>query len=131
MIKLRFAAPILLGAILVPTGIGFAQDGRHGENLPPGTTCPVTGATFTATTAASPEATRNPDMNDAGKPASAGAFSNKDWWPNQLDLKILHQNSPAGNPLGEGFDYAEEFKKLDLDALTKDVDALMTTSQDW
>jgi catalase-peroxidase len=56
---------------------------------------------------------------------------NRDWWPNQLNLKILHQNSPMGNPLGEEFNYAEEFKKLDLDALKKDLYALMTDSQEW
>jgi len=57
--------------------------------------------------------------------------SNKDWWPNQLNLKILHQNTPAGNPLGGAFNYAEEFKKLDFKALKKDLTALMTDSQDW
>src|SRR5260370_21940672 len=59
------------------------------------------------------------------------ARSNRDWWPNQLNLEILHQNSPLSNPMGEGFNYAEEFKKLDLDALKKDIEAVMTTSQDW
>ena len=54
-----------------------------------------------------------------------------DWWPNQLNLQILHQNSTKSNPLGEGFNYSEEFKKLDLDALKKDIVELMTTSQDW
>ena len=58
-------------------------------------------------------------------------MSNRDWWPNQLNLKILHQNSPLSNPMGKEFNYAEEFKKLDLDALKKDIDAVMTTSQDW
>ncbi|MFC1581034.1 catalase/peroxidase HPI [Thermodesulfobacteriota bacterium] len=62
---------------------------------------------------------------------SAGAMSSQDWWPNQLNLKILHQNSAKGNPMGEEFNYAEEFKKLDLDALKKDLEALMTDSQDW
>ncbi|MFT5468428.1 MAG: catalase-peroxidase [Verrucomicrobiales bacterium] len=62
---------------------------------------------------------------------AAGAMSNRDWWPNQLNLGILHQNSAKGNPLGEQFDYAEEFKKLDLDALKKDLAELMTTSQEW
>ena len=57
--------------------------------------------------------------------------SNRDWWPNQLNLKVLHQNSPMANPMGEEFNYAEEFKTLDLDALKKDIDAVMTTSQDW
>ncbi len=58
-------------------------------------------------------------------------FSNRDWWPNQLNLKILHQNSPAGNPMGPDFNYAEEFQKLDLEALKKDVTQVMKTSQDW
>ena len=58
-------------------------------------------------------------------------MSNQDWWPNQLNLKILHQNSPLSNPLGKDFSYAEEFKTLDLDALKNDIDELMTTSQDW
>jgi len=57
--------------------------------------------------------------------------SNRDWWPNQLNLKILHQNPPMGNPMGEEFDYAEEFKTLDLEALKKDIERVMTTSQDW
>ncbi|MCB1097467.1 MAG: catalase/peroxidase HPI [Verrucomicrobiae bacterium] len=62
---------------------------------------------------------------------AAGAMSIGDWWPNQLNLQILHQNSTKSNPLGEGFNYSEEFKKLDLDALKKDIVELMTTSQDW
>ena len=57
--------------------------------------------------------------------------SNHDWWPNQLNLTILHQNSSLSNPMGEAFNYAEEFKKLDLQALKKDLYALMTNSQDW
>ena len=60
-----------------------------------------------------------------------GTTSNQHWWPNQLNLKILHQNSPLSDPMGKEFNYAEEFKTLDLDALKKDIDALMTTSQDW
>ncbi len=62
---------------------------------------------------------------------TAGAFSNADWWPNQLNLKILHQNSPETNPYGPDFDYAKEFKSLDLDALKKDLTDLMTNTQDW
>jgi catalase-peroxidase len=62
---------------------------------------------------------------------AGGGTSNRDWWPNQLNLKILHQHSPMSNPMGEAFNYAEEFKKLDLEALKKDLYALMTDSQDW
>ena len=57
--------------------------------------------------------------------------SNRDWWPNQLNLKILHQHQPAANPLGESFNYAEAFKSLDLDAVKKDIFELMTNSQEW
>jgi catalase-peroxidase len=63
--------------------------------------------------------------------ARAGAQGNRGWWPNQLDLGILHQHAPASNPMGEAFDYAEEFKSLDLDAVVADLRALMTDSQDW
>ncbi|BBO90395.1 catalase/peroxidase HPI [Desulfosarcina ovata] len=73
--------------------------------------CPVTGRT--------------------SKPIAGGGTSNRDWWPNQLNLKLLHQHSNLGNPMGEAFNYAEEFKKLDLDALKKDLYALMTDSKDW
>ncbi|MEN1759186.1 catalase/peroxidase HPI [Anoxynatronum sibiricum] len=63
--------------------------------------------------------------------AAGGGTANRDWWPNQLNLKMLHQNPPARNPMGEGFNYAEEFKKLDLAAIKQDLYALMTDSQDW
>jgi catalase-peroxidase len=62
---------------------------------------------------------------------AAGALSNDEWWPNQLNLKILHQHSPKSDPMGEAYDYAEEFKKLDLAAVKKDLHVLMTTSQEW
>ena len=62
---------------------------------------------------------------------AAGAMSNGDWWPEQLNLKILHQNSAKGNPMDKGFNYPAEFKKLDLVALKKDIETLMVTSQDW
>jgi len=73
--------------------------------------CPVTGMT--------------------NKQATGQVRSNRDWWPNQLNLKILHQHSPLSNPMGKGFNYAEEFKSLDLAAVKKDLQALMTDSQDW
>jgi catalase-peroxidase len=71
-------------------------------------TCPVTGS------------------NGNGK-----ARTNRDWWPNQLDLSVLHRNHPLGDPMGAEFDYAEEFKTLDLDAVKRDIDEVMTRSQDW
>ncbi|HEU5005508.1 MAG TPA: catalase/peroxidase HPI, partial [Jatrophihabitantaceae bacterium] len=64
-------------------------------------------------------------------PSVSRPRTNRDWWPNQLNLQVLHQHSPRSNPLGEDFNYAEEFKKLDLDALKRDLVELMTTSQDW
>ena len=73
--------------------------------------CPVTGAT--------------------SRSVAGGGTSNKDWWPNQLNLKILHQNSNLSNPMGADFDYAEEFKKLDLEVVKKDLFQLMSDSQDW
>lgn len=63
--------------------------------------------------------------------AAGGGTSNRDWWPNQLSLKILHQQAPSTDPMGEDFDYAEAFKTLDLDAVKQDLHALMTDSQDW
>lgn len=65
------------------------------------------------------------------KAIAGGGTSNRDWWPNQLNLKILHQHSSLSNPMGESFDYAEEFKSLDLTAVKKDLYALMTDSKDW
>lgn len=62
---------------------------------------------------------------------AAGGMSTVDWWPQQLNLKILHQNSNKSNPMGPGFDYANEFKKLDLVAVKKDIERALTTSQDW
>jgi len=67
-----------------------------------------------------------------GANTSAGdSQPNAQWWPNQLNLKILHQNSPLANPMDEDFDYAEEFKTLDLDAVKADIEAVMTTSKEW
>lgn len=62
---------------------------------------------------------------------SGEGTTNRDWWPNQLNLKILHQNSDLSNPMKKDFNYAEEFKKLDYFALKKDLYALMTDSKDW
>ncbi|MGH8940132.1 MAG: catalase/peroxidase HPI, partial [Actinomycetes bacterium] len=57
--------------------------------------------------------------------------TNQDWWPNQLNLQVLHPHSPRANPMGEDFSYAEEFKTLDVEALKRDIFEVMTTSQDW
>ncbi len=72
-----------------------------------------------------------PVMHGAGSQTTSAARSNRDWWPNQLNLKILHQHSAKSNPMGADFSYAEAFKKLDLAALKADLAALMTDSQDW
>src|SRR6266403_1812954 len=71
--------------------------------------------------------------SDSKCPFTGGssARTNRDWWPNQLNLQVLHQHSGLSNPMGEAFDYAREFKSLDLDAVIKDLHALMTDSQDW
>jgi catalase-peroxidase len=65
------------------------------------------------------------------KPKTSRPRTNRDWWPNQLDLQVLHQHSPRANPMGNDFDYAKEFAKLDVEALKKDVLEVMTKSQDW
>ena len=72
-----------------------------------------------------------PFSNGAGSHTVSGAPTNTVWWPNQLNLKMLHQQSAKSNPMDAGFNYAEEFKTLDLDAVVKDLTALMTDSQDW
>ena len=89
-----------------------AVPANHGQAVPePGSKCPFSGT--------------------SPIPAAAGAWSNADWWPNQLNLKILHQHSKLSNPMGEEFNYAEELKTLDLDAVVKDLHELMTSSQEW
>src|SRR6202034_511074 len=83
----------------------------------------------TLTTDAAPVAanqTKCPVLHTA-----AGAQTNAAWWPNQLNLKVLHQNSSLSDPMEPGFDYAAAFRSLDLEALIKDLQALMTDSQDW
>ena len=84
--------------------------------------CPVTQSTAAATES---------PMHGAVTTTSRKIMTNSDWWPNQLNLAVLHQNSALSNPMHEDFNYAEEFKSLDLDALIKDLHALMTDSQDW
>ena len=108
---IRAAGSVCLAALALSLGpLGGIAQAQSNE-----TNCPVMGNV-------SPASARH---------TAAGANSNRDWWPNQLNLKILHQNSAKGNPMGKEFNYAEEFKKLDLGALKKDLKELMTTSQDW
>jgi catalase-peroxidase len=73
----------------------------------------------------------NPAISSPTPKATARPRTNRDWWPNQLDLQVLHQHSPRGNPMGEDFDYAAEFATLDLDELKRDIFEVMATSQDW
>ena len=96
-----------------PQGRFPTHDGKNSGDL---TKCPVIGGTMR------PASERH---------TAAGGLSNRDWWPNQLNLAILHQNSAKSNPLGPDFNYAKEFQKLDLAAVKKDITELMTTSQDW
>ena len=77
------------------------------------------------------EQNKCPVMHGGIKHTTFGVRSNRDWWPNQLNLKILHQNSALSNPMGSGFSYAEAFKTVDLDVLRQEIFALMTDSQEW
>ena len=99
-------------------GIAGGEDTRE----KPAEVCPVTGRGGAKMAAAGQAA--------AGQ-AAAHAYTNRDWWPNQLDLQILHQNSAKSNPMDEDFDYAKAFQALDLAAVKKDIATLMTTSQPW
>jgi catalase-peroxidase len=81
-----------------------------------------------------PEAKEKNTATESKCPVAHGArksYTNVDWWPNQVNLKVLHQHSPLSDPMGKKFNYAEEFKTLDLNAVIKDLHALMTDSQDW
>ncbi|MDX9992091.1 MAG: peroxidase family protein, partial [Anaerolineales bacterium] len=77
------------------------------------------------------EESKCPVTGRAGSTSASRGTSNRKWWPNQLNLGILHQHAPASNPLGPDFNYAEEFQKLDLAAVKQDLTVLMTDSQDW
>ncbi len=100
-----------------------AQQGEPGATCPADGVCPVMGEMAAG---ARPGAAPNGNRPYGNRP-----YGNREWWPNQLDLSVLHQNPPALNPLGEDYDYAAEFATLDLDAVKKDIKALMTDSQDW
>lgn len=103
--RLRMIVGGLVGAVLCTAALG-----QEGDYAQPGK-CPMTGKTL--------------------QPTTTGGMSAMDWWPNQLNLAILHQNSELSDPMGDDFNYAEEFAKIDLDELKRDVEKLMKTSQDW
>ncbi|MEL6485248.1 MAG: catalase-peroxidase, partial [Bacteroidota bacterium] len=77
------------------------------------------------------DASQCPFLNGDLKQAAGGGTTNRDWWPNALNLNILRQHSNMADPMDEDFNYAEEFKTLDLDAVKKDLTDLMTDSKDW
>jgi catalase-peroxidase len=112
-IRALFTSLMLTPVALASTAAVAAPATSH-ESTNNLSKCPVMGA------AASP-----------GRHTAAGAKTTSDWWPNQLNLRILHQNSVKGSPMGGEFDYSEAFKQLDLPALKKDIEQLMTTSQSW
>lgn len=107
--------------LVISSGNLLAQQSKvsHEEAMVKGGRCPVTGITV-GTSAASEVS-----------PAPTESYGNRDWWPNQLNLQVLHQNSLLSNPMGADFNYAEEFAKLDLKAVKKDIETVLTTSQDW
>ncbi len=135
MTKTKRFTQVTSFAMLCFATSAFAQDAptaqSHGERMSTGSKCPVTGAIQSLMGLGMSSHGHSTPGPAVGSPTTVGAMSNEDWWPNQLNLRMLHQNSPAGNPMGEDFNYAEEFKKLDLDALKKDIQELMTSSQDW
>src|SRR3954465_5416728 len=73
----------------------------------------------------------NPAIDSPTPKTGGRPRSNRDWWPNQIDLSVLHAHSSRSNPLGEGFNYAKEFEKLDVEAVKRDITEVLTTSQDW
>ena len=123
--KLLMTVLVCGAASLIANPAALAEEGHakeglasHAAGFAPGARCPVTGAVKLVNAV---KAQQRPGT----------AYTNADWWPNQLDLSVLHQNSPAGNPLGEDFDYAEAFSQLDLPQVKKDIEKVLTTSQDW
>jgi catalase-peroxidase len=122
-----FALVITSCPVLCITASVFAQD----RSTPTGDQKMQTSKPIKENSEADGKSPAMTEMAVTQRHTAAGALSNRDWWPDQLNLQILHQNSAKSNPMGEDFNYAEEFKKLDLNAVMKDINALMKTSQDW
>lgn len=134
---------LFTGVAVVSANATFAQDPVPPSSKPTGVARP--GNPFNAPTPANAPTSRAvesldpsqcPVIGGAKLPASsrntaAGGMANRDWWPEQLNLQILHQNSSKSNPMGKDFDYAKEFQTLDLKAVKQDLQELLTTSQDW
>jgi|TARA_R100001143_G_scaffold40285_1_gene36797 catalase-peroxidase len=114
----------------VAAGGAAALSGRaaNAETAP---TIPATSANSAEPQVTVPSIDRCPVMHGANGYKATGSFANQHWWPNQLNLKLLHQNTRASNPLRADFNYAEAFNTIDLAVLKQEVEALMTTSQDW
>ena len=133
--RTQFARVVASFAVLCMAAPAFAQESPaaapHGNRMAGGSKCPVTGAIQSLMALGMSAHGIAGDSPSVGSNTSAGSMSNQDWWPNQLNLRMLHQNSAKGNPMGDSFNYAEEFNKLDLAALKKDIENLMTDSQDW
>ena len=113
LVALALCCWVVTNGMLLAQDTGLESSIENG-NQATNSKCPVTGAMIAPT-----------------RHMEANAMSNQDWWPNQLNLDILHQNSLKGNPMGEDFNYAEEFNKLDIEAVKNDIKELMRTSQDW
>jgi catalase-peroxidase len=107
--------PAAVPGVETTPGPAAPAQAAHADMSAMGATCPLTGAV----------------MEDLPVAKMMDATKNEDWWPNQLDLSILHQNPPASDPMGEEFDYAAEFAKLDLAAVKKDIAAVLKDSKDW
>ena len=116
-------------------GVLQAQDAGSGPMVKPASEASGSDREAPAAGAEGPkktEASGKCPMTGAGAQAEESPVtSNQDWWPNRLNVDVLHRHSPKSNPMGAGFDYPAEFKKLDIEALKKDIKALLTTSQDW
>jgi len=123
--RTHFLTAMLSSTALLLATVVTAQESKptDGHAGSPATVskCPVTGMihSLTSMTAA------------AENKEAEGTKSVEEWWPNRLNLEILHQNAPKGNPLGEDFNYADEFNKLNLNDVKQDIEKVMTTSQDW
>ncbi|MEV6373392.1 catalase/peroxidase HPI [Micromonospora musae] len=105
----------------------FTPSSAQGVDKKEAAGCPVAHDSVTAHGSES----ENPAIDSPTPKTGGRPRTNRDWWPNQLDLSVLHAHSPKGNPLGESFSYAKEFAKLDVEALKRDIAEVLTTSQDW